>query len=200
MNEDAVTDAISAEMAYERSGGYFFQDRQLEPYSNRRKRAGNSLGFRFWTLNDDEWEKFSDTMSYDGIAQDAVILIWVCLQTPEKLTWAMRFPDRAVEQMNNWADGADISPGDEHHAEAMEILTQTLVDIMVSQGSDGNEDKKKEDDGEGDGGKPSQEMPSTKSDSPKSLGPPLITSAGEFRTPEAINGSTHTTTSTVDQP
>lgn len=129
------------EMAFDRSEGYFFAGSLLEPFSSRRRRAADSLGLRYFKLGGDDWAKFSSEKTYDGIEQDAAVLLWVCTQSPERLARAMVYRDAAIEEMNAWADGAQIAPGEDKHGEAIDAFSQIIMDVINSQFESAEEKK-----------------------------------------------------------
>ena len=152
MNPNIDTLPDIKDLAFDNAEGYFFKPAatpanphgELQPFSSRRKRAANSLGMKmFSSLTDDDSRNMESKGVYDGMNQDAVILLWVCFQTPKKLSWAMRYTDSALDEMNDWADEMELSIGEKNNVEAITVFTQIVFDVINSQ-TEGGESKEEE--------------------------------------------------------
>ena len=190
---DPLDNLNPTDLAFERSGGYFFNGEKLEPFSSRRKRVAGALGMRmFFRVDAEDWRSLSNEGTYDGIDQDIATVLWVCLQTPARLIRALRFRNEAIEELNDWADSAEIAVGENRHAEAIEAFSEIIMDIINSQAENADDDGKKTGaDGDGEEGKPTQMMPPTKSHYAEGLGEHRITSDGKSRLPEVANTYQH---------
>ena len=159
----AFEDQTAAEEAFDRSEAYFFQGEQLEPFSGRRRRIAERLGLRFFDVlsNPEGFEEFSETKSYKGFEDDMVLVLWLCSVSKERCARARKYPDRAMDEADDWADEKGIFPGGPGHAEACQTFTEIVVDVLsaVMQAS------APEGDGDDGPGKPRQTGASTSSHS-----------------------------------
>lgn len=186
---DEFPELDPTEIAFDRAEGYFFAGQLLEPFSSRRRRAADSLGLRYFKLSGEDWAKFAEDRTYDGIEQDAAILIWICKQSPARLARAMVYRAAAIEEMNDWADGAGIAPGESNHGEAIEVFSQIIVDIINSQVTSAEDAK-----GGGEES-PGKSIPSgrdTRSQQQGRQGETSIFADGVCRSPEDYNTSRRT--------
>jgi len=128
----AFEDQTAAEEAFDRSEAYFFQGEQLEPFSGRRRRIAERLGLRFFDVlsNPAGFEEFSETKSYKGFEDDMVLVLWLCSVSKERCARARKYPDRAMDEADDWADEKGIFPGGPGHAEACGTFTEIVVDVL----------------------------------------------------------------------
>lgn len=147
---DAFEDQVNgAELAFDRADAYFFQDQQLEPFSGRRRRIAERLGLQFFdVLKDDATAKaFAETKSYPAFDDDMVLVLWLCSVNKERCGRARQFPARALEEADDWADEKGIFPGGHGQAEACEVFTSIMVDILNSVAQAAGADLEGEDEG-----------------------------------------------------
>ena len=131
---DAFEDQTAAEIAFDRAEGYYLQDEQLEPFSGRRRRIAERLGLRFFNvLSDPEgFHEFSESKSYKGFEDDMVLVLWLCSVSKERCARARKFPDKAIDAADDWADERGIFPGGPGHGEACQVFTEIVVDVLSS--------------------------------------------------------------------
>ena len=159
-------------------------DGHLEAFSSRRKRVAGSLGMKmFYTMTSEEEDQMINNMVYPGIYQDCAILLWVCLQTPKKLNWALRYPDRAMDELNDWADDMQMSVGEVNQTAAISCFYNLVFEVIDS--SPGVERDSVE--GESKAGKPTATMQDLNSSSHDQQGTPSIKLDGNFPLPEQSN-------------
>ena len=188
---DAFEDQTAAEEAFDRSEAYFFQGEQLEPFSGRRRRIAERLGLRFFDVlsNPEGFEEFSETKSYKGFEDDMVLVLWLCSVSKERCARARKYPDRAMDEADDWADEKGIFPGGTGHAEACGTFTEIVVDVLsaVMQASSAGE-------GDGEDG-PGKQLPtghSTSSPLPTQLESASTMQGGISHLPEDTSTSPDT--------
>ena len=140
----AFEEQTAAADAFDNAEGYYFQNKPLEPFSGRRRRIAEKLGLRFFDVvgggDAAALEQFSETKSYKGFEDDIVLVLWLCSVSKERVARARKFPDRAFDDADDWADEHGIYPGGHGHAEACQVFTSIVFDILnaVMQAAGGN--------------------------------------------------------------
>lgn len=107
-----------------------FQGMPLHPFDWRRQEAAESLGLKIFKLEIDEEDDFKG--QYDGMAGDAVIIVWLCTLTPSQVAKAIRLPAQATEHRLKWADKKIAGMGTDAHIEMMEVFGEIIGSYMDS--------------------------------------------------------------------
>lgn len=106
---------LPEELAYQRSDVMTWRGRDLEPFSYLRKTAAMAL-MRY----------------FDSNMPEPVIVLWLSLQTDEKVKQARRNPKGAEDEIDQWAQDERLLDGIFAEAEAQQVYDTIMADIAAS--------------------------------------------------------------------
>lgn len=109
-----------------------FAGQKLHPFDWRRQEAAEGLGLKFFKLQGEVADEFEDTERYDGMAGDAVIVVWLCTLAPGQVAKAIRLPGQATEHRLKWAEKHIGGIGRAAHGDMMEIYGEILGSYINS--------------------------------------------------------------------
>lgn len=103
------------ELAFERSGEMTWRGKEVEPFSYLRKTAAMSL-LRYFGNN----------------IPEAVVVVWVCLQSDGRVRMARRAPESVEEEIDAWAQAECVLEGLVPDAETQRVYDAITADIAAS--------------------------------------------------------------------
>ena len=145
-----------------------FLGKPLRPFSWRRQEAADKLGLLFFKLHDDVADEFAETGTYDGIAGDAAIVVYLCTLSDNEVYKAIRLAEKYTKKRLEWCDSIGLGIGNAVHRELLEVFAEIVNDFMASIASPKEKGP----------GKPDLEQPEEQPAPPASPPPPLPGSLG----------------------
>ena len=113
-------------------GGPDGRDVKLQPFNTHRQVAAQKLGMEFFNMGEEALEEFQERETYNGIFQDAVIVVYLCAHPVSLAKKALRVPAKVMGEALNWAEKAGVLVGNEKHGELIAAFGDIIGDIIAS--------------------------------------------------------------------
>jgi len=105
----------------------------LEMFTGRRKAAASAMGMKFIRFTPEDWRKFLEEQSYDGVETDVAIFCYLCAH-PHSVSMraATRTGKEETEKALEWAEKHEVFFGERYFGEAREAFWTAMLAIATN--------------------------------------------------------------------
>ena len=119
----------SKELSFGGPGG---KPTALSAFNTHRQVAAQKLGMEFFNMGEEALEEFQERETYNGIFQDAVIVVYLCAHPISVAKKALRVPAKVMGEALTWAENCDVRVGNTRHAELLSAFGDIIGEIISS--------------------------------------------------------------------
>lgn len=104
----------------------------IAAFNTHRQVAAQKLGMEFFNMGEEALEEFQERETYNGIFQDAVIVVYLCVHPLSVAKKALRVPAKVMGEALTWAESCDVRVGNTRHAELLSAFGEIIGEIIAS--------------------------------------------------------------------